>query len=79
MAVPKKKTSKRRTRNRRAANTKISPIMLSKCPKCGEPKRIHVVCTNCGFYKDKKVLNIETKLDKKIKKEEKQSANGERE
>ncbi len=73
MAVPKKKTSKRRSRNRRAANMRVAPILLTKCPKCGEPKRSHVVCDNCGFYKGKKVLEIETKLDKKLKKEEKQT------
>jgi len=73
MAVPKKKTSKRRTRTRRAANTKISPVVLIKCTKCGEPKRPHLACSVCGFYKDKKVLEVETKLDKKIKKEEKAS------
>jgi large subunit ribosomal protein L32 len=79
MAVPKKKTSKRRSRNRRAANMKLSPILLTKCSKCGEPKKAHVVCTVCGFYKDKKVLDVETKLDKKLKKESKQKAESDKE
>lgn len=72
MAVPKKKTSKRRTKSRRAANTKVSPIMLVKCPKCGEPKKAHVACSFCGYYKGRKVLDIESRLDKKLKKEKKQ-------
>lgn len=79
MAVPKRKTSKRRTRNRRAANTKLDPVVLVKCSKCGEPKRAHIVCSVCGFYKDKKVLDIETKLDKKLKKENKQKESGDKE
>ncbi len=71
MAVPKKKMSKRRSGMRKAVNNKIKPIMMTKCSKCGEPKKAHVVCINCGYYGDKKVLDIETKLDKKIKKEQK--------
>lgn len=72
MAVPKRKTSKRRSKNRRAANTKIEPIVLVKCPKCGKPKRAHVVCSFCGFYKGKKIIEVESKLDKKLKKENKE-------
>jgi large subunit ribosomal protein L32 len=73
MAVPKKKTSKRRTANRTAANNKITPVSLTKCQKCGEPKKSHTACAFCGYYGDKKVLNVQTKLDKKIKKEQKES------
>lgn len=50
---------------------KVSAITLSKCPKCGEPKRNHVACSFCGYYGDKKILDVETKLDKKLKKTEK--------
>lgn len=70
MAVPKKKTSKRRTGMRTNAK-KVTPIFLSKCPKCGEPKKSHVACSFCGYYGDKKVLNVQSKLDKKLKKEQK--------
>lgn len=78
MAVPKKKTSKRRSRNRRAANTKVSPIVLTKCPKCGEPKRAHIACAVCGTYKGKQVIKVETKLDKQAKKAEKEKAKEEK-
>lgn len=70
MAVPKKKTSKRRTGMRMNAK-KIGPIILSKCPKCGEPKKSHIACGFCGYYGNRKVLDVKTKLDKKLKKEEK--------
>lgn len=79
MAVPKKKTSKRRSASRTAANMGIKNINITKCPKCGEPKKSHVVCTFCGYYGDKKVLNVQTKLDKKIKKENKQKETGDKE
>ena len=49
MAVPKRKTSKRK---KRARNThkKATAIYIQACPKCGAPKRSHRVCAECGFY-----------------------------
>jgi len=70
MAVPKKKTSKRRTSNRLNAK-KVNPVYLSKCPKCGEPQKSHVACGFCGYYGERKVLDIESRLDKKLRKQEK--------
>jgi len=69
MAVPKKKTSKRRTRQRRAHDG-ISVPNLSSCKKCGEPTLPHTACSNCGYYGDKKVMDVESKLAKKLKKKE---------
>lgn len=52
MAVPKRRTSKRK---KRARNThKIAPaIVMQACPKCGSMKRPHRVCQECGFYAGK--------------------------
>jgi len=49
MAVPKRKTSKRK---KRARNThkKAPAINIQACPKCGAQKRPHRVCPECGFY-----------------------------
>ncbi len=49
MAVPKRRTSKRK---KRARNThKTAPkIVIQACPKCGEMKRPHYACNACGFY-----------------------------
>jgi large subunit ribosomal protein L32 len=49
MAVPKRKTSKRK---KRARNThkKAPAINIQACPKCGAQKRPHHVCPECGFY-----------------------------
>lgn len=58
MAVPKKKVSSAR-RDKRRANWKLTAPALTKCPKCGEPKLSHTVCTACGTYNGKTVLKVE--------------------
>jgi large subunit ribosomal protein L32 len=52
MAVPKRRTSKRK---KRARNThkKAPAVILQECPKCGSPKRPHRVCAECGYYAGK--------------------------
>jgi large subunit ribosomal protein L32 len=52
MAVPKRRTSKRK---KRARNThKAAPrIVLQDCPRCNAKKRPHHVCENCGYYAGK--------------------------
>lgn len=49
MAVPKRRTSKRK---KRARNThkKAAAIVLQSCPQCQSPKRPHHVCGECGYY-----------------------------
>jgi large subunit ribosomal protein L32 len=32
---------------------------ISTCPNCKEPKLLHHVCTECGFYRGKEVLKRE--------------------
>jgi large subunit ribosomal protein L32 len=52
MAVPKRRTSKRR---KRARNThkKAADVVLQLCPRCQSPKRPHRVCGECGYYAGK--------------------------
>jgi len=59
MAVPKFKTSKKRSRRRRAENMKISLSSLVVCSNCGNMKLPHRVCPKCGFYRGKQILEIE--------------------
>ncbi|MDQ6829380.1 MAG: 50S ribosomal protein L32 [Gemmatimonadota bacterium] len=49
MAVPKRRTSKRK---KRARNThkKAPAIAIQLCPRCQSPKRPHRVCAECGYY-----------------------------
>ncbi len=55
MGVPKKRTSSMRRNRRRAANFKIAPVNVTKCPKCKEPVLPHRVCPSCGTYKGEQV------------------------
>ena len=55
MATPKKKTSKSR-RDMRRSHDALSSASYQECPNCGELKRPHNVCKNCGFYDGKEVV-----------------------
>jgi len=60
-ALPKRRISSGRKGRRRSA-IKLKLPTLTPCPNCGQPKRPHVACPNCGFYKG------EEKIKQKIKK-----------
>jgi large subunit ribosomal protein L32 len=59
MAVPKQRMGRIRTNNRRSANDRIEKPSRSVCPQCGETKLPHRVCPNCGFYKNREVIETE--------------------
>ncbi|HZJ91160.1 MAG: 50S ribosomal protein L32 [Clostridiaceae bacterium] len=59
MAVPKGKSSKQRTRSRRANWKKRATPNLTECPQCHELKASHMVCKNCGYYKGREVVSSE--------------------
>ncbi|MEL6343346.1 MAG: 50S ribosomal protein L32 [Myxococcota bacterium] len=59
MAVPKKRTSKRRKNMRRAHDALKFSASVMICPACGETKLRHRVCMSCGTYRGRQVINIE--------------------
>ncbi len=59
MAVPKKKTSKAKSRSRRAANWVLRPPAMSVCPHCQKAKLPHVVCPACGWYKGRQAIEVD--------------------
>ncbi len=59
MAVPKRKVSKARRDKRRSSTWKLEAPAMAKCPKCGEYVLTHRVCTACGTYDGKKVIEVE--------------------
>ena len=56
MAVPKRKTSKARCDKRRSNVWKLEAPALVKCPQCGEYKRPHRLCSNCGYYNGRQIV-----------------------
>jgi large subunit ribosomal protein L32 len=58
MSTPKRKQSKRRSANRRAANAFRAP-MTAKDPTDGSLCRPHRVNPKTGIYRGRQVLNIE--------------------
>jgi large subunit ribosomal protein L32 len=59
MGLPKKKSSKARSRRVRAKTLKIDLPSLAICPNCGVKKLPHRVCLKCGFYKGRVVIDVE--------------------
>ncbi|WP_078381002.1 50S ribosomal protein L32 [Sutcliffiella halmapala] len=56
MAVPFRRTSKTVKRKRRT-HFKLQVPGMVECPSCGEMKLSHRVCSSCGTYKGKEVVN----------------------
>ena len=56
MAVPKKRTSKRRKGMRRANDYLTFSERVTTCSNCGADVLLHHVCETCGYYKGRKIL-----------------------
>ncbi|MCD4784980.1 MAG: 50S ribosomal protein L32 [Candidatus Eremiobacteraeota bacterium] len=63
MANPKGKTSRTRTRQRRA-NTHLAMPSIISCSNCKKPTQAHHVCTSCGYYKGRNVFESKEKEKK---------------
>ena len=55
------------TANRRSHHA-LTGATTSVCPNCSAPHLRHKVCTNCGYYRGKKVIDVVAKMEKKNKK-----------
>ncbi len=55
--LPKKKTSKTRTRTRRSHHA-IANTNYSVCKQCGNAKLPHAACDNCGYLNPKITLEL---------------------
>lgn len=58
MAVPKKRTSRRRRDMRRSHDALVFSAAVEICPECGELKQRHNVCLACGTYRGKQVIEV---------------------
>jgi large subunit ribosomal protein L32 len=59
MAVPKRKTGKQKTRQRRASAWRITPCAKSLWPHCHQTKLPHIVCPNSGRYHGPQAVEVE--------------------
>lgn len=57
MAVPKRKKSKMRVRQRRG-QVKAELAQVQVCPNCGALQQTHRVCPSCGMYRGRQVLTV---------------------
>ncbi|MEM7387334.1 MAG: 50S ribosomal protein L32 [Verrucomicrobiota bacterium] len=58
MAVPKRRTSKMKSKMRRGANRWNAPGFKT-CPECNSTVPSHIACPSCGYYRGRQVLNVD--------------------
>ncbi|MEE9162082.1 MAG: 50S ribosomal protein L32 [Candidatus Neomarinimicrobiota bacterium] len=56
MAHPKRRHSRSRSAKRRT-HWKLTPVQVSDCPQCGQPKMSHRACANCGYYRGRPLIS----------------------
>ena len=59
MAVPKRKVTPSR-RDKRRAHDALRSSTRVECQNCGELKRPHHVCSACGYYDGREVVEPES-------------------
>ena len=62
MGTPKKRKSHSRVRMRRSHDA-LKALHLSACPRCGSALRPHTLCDNCGHYRGRQVIDVESETE----------------
>jgi large subunit ribosomal protein L32 len=57
MAVPKRRTSVTK-RNKRRSHDALRPPQWIACPQCSEPTLPHRVCSHCGTYRGRTLVEV---------------------
>ncbi|MDR2654292.1 MAG: 50S ribosomal protein L32 [Mycoplasmataceae bacterium] len=60
MIVQQRRVSKSRKGMRRSHHALEAGITVA-CSKCGQQIKPHTVCSHCGYYKNKKIMNVKSK------------------
>lgn len=55
-------------RNRVRSHHALKTIQFGRCGHCGQEMLPHKVCSNCGYYAGRQVVDVLAKLDKKQRK-----------
>ena len=58
MAVPKRRKTRSKARMRRA-HWRVEAPTYAACPQCWQAKMPHRVCSNCGYYSGRQVVETE--------------------
>lgn len=58
MAVPKRRTSKCKKRQRRS-HLALTVPQTGSCPNCQAPTVPHRVCSACGTYKGETIIEVD--------------------
>ena len=53
-----------KTYQNKARKRLLNATSISRCSKCGESKLAHTVCTACGFYNGRMVIDKSKEMDK---------------
>lgn len=56
-------------RDNRRSHHALDEVRLSKCQGCGEMHLRHTLCTNCGSYRGKKIIDMTAIVAKKAAKQ----------
>ena len=66
--VVRMRSTRSHTGNRRSHHALKANGTLA-CANCGKAKLPHAVCTQCGMYKGKQIVDVAGRLAKKAKKQ----------
>jgi len=58
MPVPKRRVPQSRKGKRRSHHA-LTPVQTVVCRQCGHAMLPHAVCSNCGHYRGRQVVEIE--------------------
>ena len=58
-------------RDNRRSHHALEDVRLSKCQSCGSMHKRHVLCTICGSYRGKKLVDMTAIITKKSERDKK--------
>ncbi|MCK6462917.1 MAG: 50S ribosomal protein L32 [Candidatus Pacebacteria bacterium] len=71
--VVRMRSTRSHTRNRRAHHA-LKTRQFVACAKCGAENLPHMVCSNCGNYNGRVIIDVKAKLEKREKTRSKKEA-----
>ncbi len=65
--------------NQRRSHHALTASSVSRCSHCGSDILPHKICKNCGYYKNREIIDVLAKLDKKERKKKERELEAEKE